>query len=145
MSSSNASVTPCVRKPSRISVHPKALPASKMFYGKSFKMFLIQKIGPEKFTTVTDLHFSLFSSHLYLSSHLFSLLISISSRLSLPLFSFTSHLCFSSLMRMTAITGSISSLCALSARVHGPWPFRCLARSSLDTTVHVYLGRTRAT
>ena len=97
------------------------------------------------------LHFLLFSfffsclslsSHLCLFSHLYlsftsslSHLTSLSLIHSLSLFS----------MRMTVITGSVGSVCALCARVHGPWPFRCLPKSSLGITVYVYLLRTRAT
>ena len=100
-------------------------------------------------------------SHFSLCSQMsVSLLISISS---LSLFSFTSHfftslslfffllLCLSSLsfscqlsrslftVTMTVITGPVSSLCALSGRVHGLRPFHCLAKNSIGTTVFKYI------
>ena len=48
-------------------------------------------------------------------------------------------------MLITMITSPASSLCVLSVRVHGYWPFHCLARSSLDTTVQIYMRVTRVT
>ena len=103
----------------------------------NLQIFLTRKLFPQNITTVTDLHFSL---DLFIQSlSPLNILFSSVSRL-------LSHLISVSLsMTTTVITGSVSSLCALSARVHGPWPFRCLARNSLDTTVKVYLRITRAT
>ena len=103
------------------------------------------KIGPQKITTVADLHEFLFLLLFFFLS--LSLLTSIS--LSSDFYLFSCPSLFSSLslfsMTMTVITGSLSSLCALGARVHGPWPFRCGARSTFDTTVQVYLRRARTT
>ena len=100
-------------------------------------IFQFKKSGLHEITTVTDLHVLLFlfsTSHLCLSSHF---------HLSSLLFHISTLFLFS--MKMKVITGSARSLCALGATLHGPWPFRCLARSSLGTTVQQYLLRTGAT
>ena len=97
--------------------------------------------------------FSFISVLISLHSHL-SLFSSLSRLNSILLFSF-SLLCFTSLSHLISVSllndndsdhwFSKLSICTLIARVHGPWPFRCLARSSLDATVQVYLRTTRAT
>ena len=88
-------------------------------------------------------------SSVFSSLSLFSCLSLFSSLSLLHFFSFALLFQISTIflfsMTMTVITGSVSSLCALSAIVHGPWPFRCLAKSSLGTTVEVFLLWTRAT
>ena len=110
--------------------------------------FFLKPVWTTKLPPLKNILFSslLFSSLLLssplLSSPLLSSPLLSSPLLSSPLFSsllFSSLSLFSSFSMATTVnTGSVSSLRALSARVH-------LARSSLDSTVQVYLRTARAT
>ena len=75
--------------------------------------------------------FEFFSFSLFPFSTL-SLFSSVPSSLSFFPFSLLFHISslFLFSMTMTMITGSAKSVGALSARVHGPWPFHCLANCS---------------